>query len=282
MIYIVTALAGEAIPLINAFKLKKDLSFTKFDLFKNDEIRLIVSGIGKIRSSIATTYLLVKNSPSSDDRILNVGICGCGLSQYKTGEFFLINKIDDFSSKKSFYPETIFKHSIPEERILTFDYPVNKKDFREPPPCLVDMESSGFYEAASLHFHSHKIHLLKVISDHLKGEKLTGSFVQGLMEKLIPSLKSLLDDSTKIIEKDTNVLNSDDYQVFETVSSDLKLSTTQRFQVLDLIKGYKIRSGGDLDFLRKFVKQKKNSKVESKKVFDEIVDKLEDVMQEDE
>jgi spore photoproduct lyase len=72
MIYIVTALAGEAIPLINAFKLKKDLSFTKFDLFKNDEIRLIVSGIGKIRSSIATTYLLVKNSPSSDDRILNV------------------------------------------------------------------------------------------------------------------------------------------------------------------------------------------------------------------
>jgi hypothetical protein len=66
------------------------------------------------------------------------------------------------------------------------------------------------------------------------------------------------------------------------VSSDLKLSTTQRFQVLDLIKGYKIRSGGDLDFLRKFVKQKKNSKVESKKVFDEIVDKLEDVMQEDE
>ncbi|NBU98100.1 MAG: hypothetical protein EBS19_07805, partial [Spirochaetia bacterium] len=265
----------------NTFKLKKDISFSKFDVFKNDNIKLIVTGVGKIRSAIATTSLLVKEPPNPEDRILNIGICGSGIIEYKTGEYFLINKIDDYSSRKSFYPETVFKHTLEEERIITFDRPVSRKEFREPPACLVDMEASGFYEAASQHFHSHKIHLLKIISDHLKGEKLTGSFVQGLMEKLIPALRSLIDDSYKVIEKDTNVLNSDDYQVFETVSSDLKLSTTQRFQVLDLIKGYKIRSGGDMDFLRKFVKQKKSSKVENKKVFDEIVDKLEDVMEED-
>jgi len=281
MIYLITALAGEAIPLINAFKLKKDISFSKFDVFKNDNIKLIVTGVGKIRSAIATTSLLVKEPPNPEDRILNIGICGSGITEYKTGEYFLINKIDDYSSRKSFYPETVFKHTIEEERIITFDRPVNRREFREPPACLVDMEASGFYEAASQHFHSHKIHLLKIISDHLKGEKLTGSFVQGLMEKLIPALRTLIDDSYKVIEKDTNVLSSEDYQVFETVSSDLKLSTTQRFQVLDLIKGYKIRSGGDMDFLRKFVKQKKSSKVENKKVFDEIVDKLEDVMEED-
>jgi len=281
MNYLVTALAGEAIPLINSFKLKKDITYTKFDVFKNEDTRLIVSGIGKIRSAIATTTLLINEPPQPEDRILNIGICGCGVKEYKTGEFFLINKIDDYSSRKSFYPETVFKHSFQEERIITFDRAVTKKDFKELPQCLVDMEASGFYEAASHHFQSHKVHILKIISDHLRGEKLTGSFVQGLMEKIIPSLKELITDSSKLVFKDSNILDDDDYQVFETVSSDLKLSTTQRFQVLDLIKGYKIRSGGDLDFLRKFVKAKKNSKVENKKVFDEIVDKLEDVMEED-
>ena len=49
MIYIVTALAQEAIPLIQHFKLKKDLSHTKFDIYRNDMIKLIVSGTGKLK-----------------------------------------------------------------------------------------------------------------------------------------------------------------------------------------------------------------------------------------
>lgn len=281
MNYIITALAGEALPLINSFKLKKDITQTRFDVFKNQDTKLVVSGVGKIRSAIATASILVSEPPNLEDRIFNIGICGSGVKEYKTGEFFLINKIDDYSSRKSFYPETVFKHNFSEERIITFDRPVTRKEFKEVPQSLVDMESSGFYEAASQHFQSHKIHILKIISDHLKGEKLTGSFVQGLVEKMIPSLKEMIQNSSKILAKDSNILTDEDYQVFETVSSDLRLSTTQRFQVLDLIKGYKIRSGGDLDFLKKFVKQKKTTKVENKKVFEEIVDKLEDVMIDD-
>jgi adenosylhomocysteine nucleosidase len=118
MIYIVTALAQEAIPLIQHFKLKKDLSHTKFDLYRNDMIKLIVSGTGKLKSAVATTYLLLKEPPKKSDKILNFGICGSGLEKHKSGQIFLINKIEDLNSGKTYYPEILFSHLLPEEAIF--------------------------------------------------------------------------------------------------------------------------------------------------------------------
>lgn len=277
MFYIITALASEAIPVINYFKLKKDISYTKFDLFKNDELKLVLTGTGKVKSSIATTYLLVKDNPRPEDHILNLGISGTENEDYKIGQMFLINKIDDAASRKKFYPETVFKHNLQEERLITFDKPVKKKDIINLPPCLVDMEGSGFYEAASIYFHAHRIHLLKIISDHLKGEKLTGAFVQSLIEKNIPAIKNLIYATTKTPIPDANVLTDSDYKLFDQLSTDLKLSTTQRFQILDLLKTYKVRKGEDIDFLKTYVKSKKAQKSDNKKVFEAIVERLEEI-----
>ncbi len=277
MLYIITAIAGEAIPLINTFKLKKDITYTKFDLFKNDEIKLIVTGIGKIKSSIATTYMLVKDNPRPGDHIFNIGICGSSNENYKVGQVFLINKITDASNGKSFYPETVFKHNLSEEHLITFDKPVKKSKVTNLPPCLVDMEASGYYEASSLYFQSHRIHLIKILSDYLKGEKLTSAFVQSLVEKNIPTIENILHATQKTLIPDSNVLTDSDYKLFDQISSDLKLSTTQRFQVLDLLKGYKVRKGEDLDFLKAYLKNKKTSKSENKKIFEAIVERLEEV-----
>jgi nucleoside phosphorylase len=276
MFYIVTALAGEAIPIINAFKLKKDISYSKFDLFKNENMKLILSGSGKIKSAIATMYMIVKDPPRPEDHILNIGICGTGQEEHKIGQMFLVNKIEDFSNGKTYYPEQVFKHSLPEEKLITYDTPVRRKDIADIPLCLVDMEAAGFYEAASTHFHSHRIHILKIVSDHLKTEKLTGTFVQSLLEKNVPTLKTIFKQTTQTPVPDANVLNDKDYMLFDSLSNDLKLSTTQRFQILDLIKSYKIRSGGDLDFLKNYIKQKKAAKSDNKKIFQAIVEKLED------
>ena len=46
MLYIVTALYIEAKPLISLFNLKKDNTFTKFQVFSNENIKLIISGTG--------------------------------------------------------------------------------------------------------------------------------------------------------------------------------------------------------------------------------------------
>ena len=183
MIYIVTALAQEAIPLIQHFKLKKDLSHTKFDIYRNDMIKLIVTGTGKLKSAVATTYLLLKEPPKKSDKILNFGICGSGLEKHKSGQIFLINKIEDVNSGKSYYPEIIFSHLLPEATIVTYEKPVIKSKTSNSVSELVDMEVSGFYEAANTFVQSHNIIILKVVSDHLGGEKFTGAFIQSIVEK---------------------------------------------------------------------------------------------------
>lgn len=280
MIYLVTALAQEAIPLIHFFKLKKDISYTKFDVFKNESITLIITGTSKMRSAVGTTYLLTKEPPKGEAKIINFGICGSGREEYKTGTMFLINKIEDHITGRNYYPEILFKHSLPEEGLITYEKPVDRRLMKEKdiPLALVDMEASGFYEGASLFFHSHKIILLKIISDHLKPQKFTGAFVQSLIEKNLTSLQSFIKQTDKVKSMDTEVLDSNDYLIFENLSNELKLSTTQRFQVLDLLKGYKVRKGADVDFLQEYIKKGKSSKHQSKqynkKLLEEIMFKL--------
>ncbi|MBK8396019.1 MAG: hypothetical protein IPL26_12390 [Leptospiraceae bacterium] len=278
MIYIVTALAQEAIPLIQHFKLKKDLSHNKFDIYRNDMIKLIVSGTGKLKSAVATTYLLLKEPPKKTDKILNFGICGSGIDKHKSGQIFLINKIEDVNSGKSYYPEIIFSHLLPEAGIITYEKPVIKSKSTPTVPSLVDMEVSGFYESANTFVQSHNIIILKVVSDHLGGEKFTGAFIQSIVEKNIPHIITVLNQARKrqsATATDTEVLDSGEYRIFEDLSDNLGLSTTQRFQVLDMLKGYKVRSGGDFQFLKDYSKSKKiSNKQDTKKALDELKDKL--------
>ena len=280
MIYIVTALAQEAIPLIQHFKLKKDLSHSKFDIYQSDMIKLIVSGTGKLKSAVATTYLLLKEPPKKSDKILNFGICGSGLEKHKSGQIFLINKIEDLNSGKTYYPEILFSHLLPEAGIFTHEKPVIKTKASPTPSTmgLVDMEVSGFYESANTFVQSHNIIILKVVSDHLSGEKFTGAFIQSIVEKNIPNIITVLNQSRKrqaTTPADTEVLDSGEYRIFEDLSDDLGLSTTQRFQVLDLLKGYKVRGEGDLQFLKEYSKSKKiTSKQDTKKALEELRQKL--------
>lgn len=278
MIYIVTALAQEAIPLIQHFKLKKDLSHTKFDIYRNDMIKLIVTGTGKLKSAVATTYLLLKEPPKKSDKILNFGICGSGLEKHKSGQIFLINKIEDVNSGKSYYPEIIFSHLLPEATIITYEKPVIKSKTSNSVSELVDMEVSGFYEAANTFVQSHNIIILKVVSDHLGGEKFTGAFIQSIVEKNIPHIITVLNQARKrqsVTATDSEVLEPGEYRIFEDLSENLNLSTTQRFQVLDMLKGYKVRNGGDFQFLKSYSKTKKiSSKQDTKKALDELKQKL--------
>ena len=63
--------------------------------------------------------------------------------------------------------------------------------------------------------------------------------------------------------------------MFEDLSDNLGLSTTQRFQVLDMLKGYKVRGGGDFQFLKDFSKKKVvTSKQDTKKALEELKEKL--------
>lgn len=50
-------------PIIEKYKLRKYGHSEKFPIYKNENITVIISGVGKVNSAIATTYLLSNHDP---------------------------------------------------------------------------------------------------------------------------------------------------------------------------------------------------------------------------
>lgn len=177
MTYIVTALKSEALPIIDFFNLLKNDDL-KFKIFVNDKITIIISGIGKINSAIATTYL----SPQPNDKIINIGICGG--TNHKIGEIFQIKKIIDKSSNKVVHIKNIA--NLNATTITCCDLPQNDpKKFKN---TLIDMESFGFYEASCKFVEKENIQLIKIVSDKISDTILTPKEVHNL---IYPHLKSI-------------------------------------------------------------------------------------------
>ncbi len=175
MLNIITALKIEAEPIIKHFKLKSNNN-----IYQNEKINLIITGSGKIKSAINTALLLSKYPYKS----LNIGIAGSNL--FEIGEGFFINKITDTDTGFNYYPD-FFKE--PSEEIFCISKP--NKYF-----SLVDMESSGFFEAAYKFLNVEQIILYKIVSDTPKTQ---------FNEKLIPDLiKKHISIIEKIIETKEN------------------------------------------------------------------------------
>jgi len=156
MVYIVVALRVEANIFIKMLNLEK-LSSKPFSIYKNQKMLIIVSGIGSINSSIATSYLL-SNHPTPK-KIINFGIAASG-SNIKIGEIKRVKKIVDLCSNK------IYHLSCGDASIST-----SQKEIDNPNRIktdLADMESSGFYLAAKRFIDERKIEIYKIVSDHFE------------------------------------------------------------------------------------------------------------------
>ena len=165
MLYIVTALYIEAKPLISLFNLKKDNIYTKFQVFSNENIKLIISGTGKIKSAAALTYLISNKDIRDNDYIINIGFIASSNNNSQLGDIVYISKIQNAYSDTTFYPEMIYKHNFLEGSLTTFDKIIeNKIENVE----YIDMEAYGFFQTASIFFKRDKIILLKIVSDILK------------------------------------------------------------------------------------------------------------------
>ena len=164
MLYIVTALYIEAKPLISLFNLKKDNSYTKFQVFSNEDVKLIISGTGKVKSATALTYLVSKEDIKKNDYIVNIGFVASNKNS-QLGDIVYVSKIQNAYSNFDFYPEMIYKHNFLEGSLTTFDSIVEKKIENIE---YIDMEAYGFFQTASIFFKKDKIIVLKIVSDILK------------------------------------------------------------------------------------------------------------------
>ncbi len=77
------------------------------------------------------------------------------------GETILVNKINDDSSLKSWYPSIVFNHTFKMLNCNTYDKPNFKYTEN-----LHDMEASGFFSSAGKLTYLELIQTLKIISDN--------------------------------------------------------------------------------------------------------------------
>ena len=270
MLYIVTALYIEAKPLISLFNLKKDNTYTKFQVFSNENIKLIISGTGKIKSATALTYLISNKDIKENEYIINIGFIASLNNNSQLGDIVYISKIQNAYSDTTFYPEIIYKHNFLEGSLTTFDKIIdNKIENIE----YIDMEAYGFFQTASIFFKKDKIIVLKIISDILKENVKDRILFDFEDDNLFnESYKKIYDFLLKFVNIPTdsrNNFNNNEQDLIKKVLENLKLSDTMTYELFNILKYLKIKYG-NIDILKKYENIKINSKVQGKKIFEEI------------
>ena len=191
-INIVVALDVEAQPLIHYYRLKRDHNINPFAVYKGDDKRLIVSGVGKRNAIVATGYLAGLSNANSQ-AWLNVGMAGGDVANF--GDTVLANVIFDQETKRRYFPSLCFEVDLPQAEIVTINEPT--VDYAE--GVLYDMEAAGFFDAASHFSTSELIHCCKIISDNSEHE--VGNITK-------ESTLALIEDNLANIENVTKTLLS--------------------------------------------------------------------------
>jgi len=212
---IICAYLKEAKPLIKHFNLKK--SNDKFQIYENENISLIISDRGALNSAIATTYLLSTRNLSD---IINFGIAGS--SEYKVGEIFLVNKINE-----NLFPDILVSHPFRESEIRCFDEVVTEGNYK-----LVDMESEGFFKAGIKFLKAHQIHLIKVVSDNLVCFRPSDEFMD---ELITPHLGKIEEFIEKVSSSKFQVPS---LEIIEKLAKKYDLSFSQKVQLKDRVMYY--------------------------------------------
>ena len=178
MIYIITALKIEAQAFVDRYKLQKN-RLGNYTIFQNEEMIVIVSGIGVFNSMVATQTLINQFDITDDDIYLNVGICGA-TQKYSIGKLIELSSI--------IYQEQSYKINSKESQTIHCVDEAMSSDRYD----IVDMESFGFYDAV---IHSPAIknrYIFKVVSDHFEPLSVTKDKTKTLIFNAIDAINKII------------------------------------------------------------------------------------------
>ena len=254
---VITALPIEAQSLIKHFNLKKDLRSQKIPFYFSEKICLAISGVGKIKAAIATTFALTKIEIKEELIIFNFGICGTPDSRLSKGTLCWVNRITDASTGRNYLPEALLKHALPERSLVSYDKPIRKNKRisvnieKNQRFSLVDMEASGFFAAAQVFLPPEKIICIKLVSDHLEDQFLEKTLVTQWIEKTLNPIIELFERSNALILS-SKKLSTKNEKILQSLEEKLCLTSTQSHQLKKAAMAYLKRSnsqGTSLDFL---------------------------------
>ena len=157
VIHLVMALRSEAQPVIEAYSLEAGATRNGFTLYSTDDMRLIVSGIGRCAAAAATGYLA--GCGSQPAAWINLGMAGHG--RHQVGDAILAHKVVDAVSGRCFFPLPPNKLDCSQDVVTTFETPQSTY----PAGTACDMEAAGFMMVAERAATVELVQTLKVVSD---------------------------------------------------------------------------------------------------------------------
>lgn len=187
-IRLVVALPAEARPLVSHLGLEREPSAGSFATYRRDDAVLVVSGVGKRAAQAATGHLFARTGEVRDALWLNLGIAGHATRGL--GEVVLAHKVVDAASGRCWYPPWVLDPPCATGEVRTVE--AVEESYAE--DALYEMESAGFFAAASRFATAELVQAVKVVSDNRRcgTAGITARRVEALIEASLPVVDRLL------------------------------------------------------------------------------------------
>ena len=154
------ALHCEAKPVIDYYRLQKDHAESAFDVYQNQHIACVVSGLGGINMAAATAWAAAHFNGSSPACWINLGIAGH--KSLAIGELVVAGQITQADNPHSIYPVPLLKHRHPLKPVISHLH--EQSHYAD--EALSDMEAYAFIHTASRFAPLELCQSLKIISDN--------------------------------------------------------------------------------------------------------------------
>jgi len=236
-ICLVTALAAEAQPLIEHYRLRR-MAVPGLRVWSNDDYCLLQTGIGKLQAASRLAAWLPQATQVRG--IINVGICG---ADRPMGNVLMAHSVIDDGSQRRWYPHLPARRDLgdtPTLDLRTLDTPSSHYTSN----TMFDMEAAGVAIAATAHVDMACVHFIKAVSDNPEHSlyKVSPQSIAPLMTGTLP----LLDRLCACLTKQHHDLFSEAESVVETLSQRCHHTVTERHTLRRLVQRYAALHGEPL------------------------------------
>lgn len=126
MVYIFAAHKGEVEHLIKKLSLGKRKTSFPFLQYEGEEILLTITGQGQTNASVSVAATLQEEKAKKGDLLLSLGSAAAILGRNRAaedllGRWFWIQRLEQESTGRCFYPDLLYKLDFPEAGLLTGD-----------------------------------------------------------------------------------------------------------------------------------------------------------------
>jgi hypothetical protein len=225
---LIIALKHEAYHVIKRYQLTLAVH-QPFKVYQNENLRVVLSGVGKSASHAATKFAL-EDRNTHNGLWINFGVAGD--RTLPIGSLVSISKVTENDTDRRWYPsiKQANKHCVKE--LLTYSTAVNQY----PLNSCCDMEAAGFMAAVSETICSEHIHVLKLISDNTSSG--IGNLTKILMKHLVEEKMSLIGDYIKSAEQHLSIEPKKLPRNAEKMCQEQHFTVTQTRQLLELYRSF--------------------------------------------